>query len=247
MLPGRGNEEITMTAGTDRVAVAGETGATQVRALDVRAEESLSQAAYRRLRTEVVSGLLRPNERLIEADLSVRLGVSRTPVRDALMRLAADGLVDAGRRGWAVHEHTRDELVAIYETRAALEGYAAHLAALRATAQDLSAIEEALRLEERDDDIARSEAVASRNSEFHSVVFRTSRSPRLTKLIETNAEFYFNYRIASLYTSEELRRAFAGHYRLLEALRQRDPARAEAAVREHLREALDVMLAKGRW
>jgi len=215
--------------------------------LDVREGESFSHAAYRRLRREVVSGVLRPNERLVETEISHRLGISRTPVRDALMRLAADGLVDSGRRGWTVHEHTRDELVAIYEARAALEGYAAHLAALRATPGELDTMEEVLRSEVGDPGPRRSAAVADQNLQFHSVVFRSCRSPRLLHLIEANAEFYFNYRVASLYTAEELRQAYDGHRRLLAALRARDGQAAEAAVREHLYQALDVMLTKGRW
>lgn len=214
--------------------------------LDVRDGESFSQAAYRRLRRDVVSGVLRPNQRLVETGISQRLGISRTPVRDALMRLAADGLVDNDRRGWTVHEHNRDELVAIYETRAALEGYAARLAALRATPEELDTMEQVLKFE-ADLGPGRSEVVADQNLEFHSVMFRSCRNPRLLHLIETNAEFYFNFRIASLYTPDELRQAYEGHNRLLRALHARDAEAAEAAVREHLDQALNVMLHKGRW
>ena len=82
--------------------------------------DSLSEATYRRLRFDIVRGRLRPNERLIEAELADRLAVSRTPVRESLQRLAADGLVVSRRRGWVVYEHTPDEIREIYEIRSAL-------------------------------------------------------------------------------------------------------------------------------
>src|SRR5436190_22723903 len=94
---------------------------------------SLTEAIYEQLRSEIVRGQLRPNERLVEAEIAERLQVSRTPVRESLQRLAADGLVVSRRRGWVVYEHTIDQIRDIYETRIALEGYATRLAAERAT------------------------------------------------------------------------------------------------------------------
>lgn len=210
------------------------------------ANESLSQAVYRRLRTDIIQGVLRPNERLVETDLSVLFEVSRTPVRDALLRLEAEGLVDGGRRGWAVHEYDRDELVAIYETRAALEGAAARLAAVRATADELVAIGELLDAE-REELRSTSDQASRRNSQFHSMIFETCRNDRLTALIERNADFYFNYRVATLYTVEDLELLIASHYRLLDALKSRDGNAAQNAQIEHLLEALEILLKKGRW
>src|SRR5207344_499138 len=69
---------------------------------------SLTGVVYERLRSEIVRGELRPNERLIEAEIADRLKVSRTPVRESLQRLAADGLVVSRRRGWVVYEHSMD-------------------------------------------------------------------------------------------------------------------------------------------
>lgn len=210
-------------------------------------DESLSQAVYRRLRREIVSGILRPNERLVEVELGERLEVSRTPVRDALMRLASDGLVDSSKRGWTVHEYNREELIAIFETRAALEGAAARLAAVRATTAELTDIERVLRLEAEELNLEEPDATVVRNSEFHAVVFRTCRNPRLTDLIDRNAQFYFNYRIAPLYSSEELQDLLAGHQLLLDALRERNGAEAERIQTEHLFASLEVVLKRGHW
>src|SRR5690606_9984578 len=90
---------------------------------------------YDRLRGDIVHGVLRPNEPLIETELAEQLGVSRTPIRESLQRLASDGLIVYRRRRWYVYEHTADEIREMYEIRAAQEGYAARLAAERGTAE----------------------------------------------------------------------------------------------------------------
>jgi DNA-binding GntR family transcriptional regulator len=208
---------------------------------------SLSQVAYQRLRGEVISGVLRPNERLVELELSERLGMSRTPVRDALVRLATDGLISRGKRGWTVHEYTREELLRIYETRAALEGYAARLCALRASDEELAAMRLILDSAPDDVDGASPDFRVDQNEEFHSAVIRGCGNPRLIELIERNAEFYFNHRVVQMYTSDELQRSLDGHRELFAALEARDGDVAERVVREHLFESVSVLLTKGRW
>src|SRR2546430_2516572 len=94
---------------------------------------SRSDGVYVQLRRAIVQGQLRPKQRLVEAELAETLEVSRTPIREALQRLALDGLVSRHRRGWVVREHEADEIKDIYACRAALEGYAARLAAVAAS------------------------------------------------------------------------------------------------------------------
>jgi len=219
------------------------------RPAEARSVESrlLSQLAHQKLRHDVISGVLRPNQRLVEAELSEQLGMSRTPVRDALVRLATDGLIERGRHGWLVHEYNRDELVAIYEIRGALEGYAARLSAVRATEEELDAIERTLEQEGVEPNPADSDSSVDLNIEFHSVVVRGCGNPRLIELAERNAGFYFNLRVASTYTADEYQRSLDGHYRLLAALRAHDADTAERAMRDHISESINVLLTKGRW
>ena len=98
---------------------------------DATAGASLSADVYWQLRREIVRGELRPNQPLAEVDIAERLNVSRTPVRESMQRLAADGLVISRRRRWLVYEHSKQEIEEIYEVRLALEGYAARLASQR--------------------------------------------------------------------------------------------------------------------
>jgi DNA-binding GntR family transcriptional regulator len=173
--------------------------------------------------------------------------MSRTPVRDALVLLAVDGLVDRGKHGWTVHEYSREELVAIYEVRGALEGYAAHLSALRATEEELDVIERTLDLERGELDSANPDSSVNLNIEFHSMVVDCCANQRLIDLAARNAGFYFNFRVASMYTDDEYQRSIDDHYQLLAALQQHDGELAERTMREHIAESLNVLLTKGRW
>ncbi|MBO0788262.1 MAG: GntR family transcriptional regulator, partial [Actinobacteria bacterium] len=102
--------------------------------------QSLTSETCDRLRAEIIRGSIRPNERLVAADLAERLSISRTPVREALQLLEAEGLVVALKRGYMVREHTGTEIREIYEVRAALEGMSARLAAVRASGDAIAAI-----------------------------------------------------------------------------------------------------------
>lgn len=206
----------------------------------------LAAWVYEHLRTEIVQGRLRPNTRLVESAVASELQISRTPVREGLQRLASHGYVEMQRRGWVVREHTALEIQEIYETRAALEGYASRLAAGRATEEQL-------------DDIARThgaeggrllrisrQQLIEINDDFHNAIYEASGNRRLIDKIKRNRDFHFNYRIADLYTDEEIERSVRGHRVIMEALRARDGRRAELATRQHILESVPIILSRLR-
>jgi DNA-binding GntR family transcriptional regulator len=198
---------------------------------------------YERLRVDIVHGSLRPNQRLVEVELADRFGVSRTPVREALQRLVLEGLVRRDRGGWVVHEHSPEEIRAIYEVRAALEGYAAFLAATRADEDELRELdglypggEEAYALGPDDQ--------VELNERFHDGVIAAAGNAQLTELCSRNRQYYFNHRIASRYDDEETRRSIEGHRQILAAIGRGDAAAAEAHARDHVGYALAILLDK---
>jgi DNA-binding GntR family transcriptional regulator len=198
---------------------------------------------YGTVRAEIVHGALRPNQRLVEVDLAERLGVSRTPVRETLQRLVLDGLVRRERTGWVVHEHSPDEIRAIYEVRAALEGYAAFLAAGRATGDDLEALDALYPPGDAVLDLPPDEQVEL-NERFHDGVIAAAGNSRLAQLCGSGRHYYFNHRIARRYDAEETRRSIDGHRWILAALKRGDAQAAEAHAREHVDYALAIVLAK---
>jgi len=203
----------------------------------------LTDGLYERLRQAIVSGDLRPNQRLIEVELAQRLQVSRTPVREALQRLALDGLVLSHRRGWIVREHTAAEIEEIYECRMALEGYAARLAAERATPDQVAALEEILH-RGRDDLGPPKDWMVPVNDAFHNGVIEAAQNTMLADLCIRSRLYYFNSQIALLYTAEQAAESRRQHYGLVEAIRERDGGKAESLAREHVATALKVLIEK---
>lgn len=202
---------------------------------------SRADEVYQRLRWDIVHGVLRPNEPLSEPELSERLQVSRTPIRESLQRLAADGLIVLNRRRWRVYEHTAEEVREIYEVRACQEGYAARLACERASDDQLAAIGAArdAATEPREP----GERVSS-NDSFHDLINVAAGNQRLRRLIEDSRLYHFNRRVAALYTAEEYAVSSRQHSEIIDALLARDGDAAERLVRQHVATALEVVLAK---
>ena len=199
---------------------------------------------YEELRTAIVQGSIRPNERLIETDLAERLEVSRTPVRESLLRLAGDGLIMSHRRGWVVREHSPDEIRQVFEVRAALEGFAARLAAERATDEELATI---VTIHEDYIDSVRQTArgqLLEHNDAFHEAVILAAHNQLLGERIHANSQYYFIHRIAGFLSDEEVRNSIEGHGRLVDALNDRDPHRAESAARDAVFDGLAKVLAR---
>ena len=207
---------------------------------------TLSDEVYERLRDEIVKGLIRPNERLVELDLAERLGVSRTPVRESLKRLSAEGLIHGGRHHLVVREHAPEEIREIYESRAALEGYASRLAAMRATQGEIDTIGSFHETEVKKLVRSPREHIVDVNDRFHDAIIEAAHNARLLDLIRRNREFYFNYRIARMYTDPEAENSLEGHSAIFRAIESRNPDAAEEATRAHVMQALEVTLCKLR-
>jgi DNA-binding GntR family transcriptional regulator len=196
-------------------------------------------SVFETLRREIVAGELRPNSPLIELDLAERFEVSRTPVRESLQRLATAGLVVPRKRGWAVREFTTQEIRQNAEVRLALEGYAAGLAATRASAAQIAELkaihEQRLALRSSDEEMR-----VRTNREFHDAIMAASGNGRLTNAIYHSGQFYFNAPIARVATGDELTLGNADHELILSAIIQRNAEAAERAMRAHIKRTFAV-------
>ena len=207
---------------------------------------SSRDAAYEQIHGMIVSGTLVPGTPLSERGLSESLGIGRTPVREAIKALARDGLLEISpMRGTFVRQLSIDDLREIHETRLALEGMAAFLAAergltdeLRRCAADLLGIAE----EDRQGrlDVTRAQKVGWA---FHEAMFCAANNQRLH-------EFYRNLRVQNGlalqkvdgYDAERTRAAVQEHLHIYAAIEARQPAEAQRRVWEHLSRALQVRL-----
>jgi DNA-binding GntR family transcriptional regulator len=200
---------------------------------------NLADEVYRTLRDDILSGRLRPRDHLVELDLAERLRVSRTPVRESLQRLAADGLIVSRRRRWVVYEHTLTEIADIYEVRMALEGYAARLACQRAGAEQVAALQEFFA--SRPQRYQRFAAFAEFNTRFHALITDAANNPYFQRLAEANRFYTFNHQVAARYRDQDMAESDAQHEQILRAISRRDPDAAERVAREHVQLALQII------
>jgi DNA-binding GntR family transcriptional regulator len=204
----------------------------------------LADQAYAAVRGYIVEGALPPGTRLVEQKLTQSLGVSRTPLREALRRLEQDGLIERQRGGGLfVTELTDEGLKEIMGIRAVLEGYCARLAAERATEEQLAALQrahdDAAAAIERDD-LA---ALVAANTRFHDGIDAASRSPRCIAMISDIREWVLRYRSEALADTATRQRSFEQHVEMLGALRAREGRRVEQLMRDHIGELAERLLA----
>jgi DNA-binding GntR family transcriptional regulator len=204
---------------------------------------SLAQVVYAAVHHRIVTGGYRPNQRLVETDIAAELGASRTPVREALVQLVKDGLAVRSRQGLTVREFTLAEVREIYEVRAALEGYAARLAAERTTPEALADL--ALKLDHhaqnsRGEIVDRAKVVET-NAAFHNAVLAAADNDRLHAVATGNRSYFFNNEAAAVTSDDALGIALEEHQLIYDAIRNRDADRAEALVRGHVMAGLKVI------
>jgi DNA-binding GntR family transcriptional regulator len=191
----------------------------------------LADEVYRRLRDDILMGRLRPRDHLVEVDLATGLGVSRTPIRESLQRLAADGLIVSHRRRWVVYEHTLDEIKDMYEVRMALEGYAARLACLRATEEQVQALLDFFADRPREGD---GSSFIDFNTALHGMITEAANNVYFQRLADSNRFYSFANHLAMQYGAEDLAESNRQHEAILRGIARRDPDLAEREARRHV-------------
>lgn len=198
------------------------------------------QGAYLRLLGEIRNGTLIPGTRLRETDLAERLGISRTPVREAIRQLEADGLVThLPRHGATIRSLDHGEIVELYEMRAVLEGTAARLAARAASDIELA------ELAALNADMATASAgplAREVNRQFHRMLLEAARNRFLVKSMSALQKTLLILGPTTLADPARATTAVAEHAAVLTALQARDGAMAEAAMRCHVEAALAARL-----
>jgi DNA-binding GntR family transcriptional regulator len=205
-----------------------------------------SGTATEQVRRAIVEGRLAPGERLKEEELARELGISRTPVREALLILQAEGLVDAApNRGAVVRSHDADDLEDLYQLRALLEGYAARRAAATISEAAVAGLRASC---ERFESLIEGDVqeLVKENLLFHNVILDASRSRRVAELVRKVIELPLVYRSYIWYSVDQRRISAHYHRQIAIALEARDGERAELVMKEHVFEARDVLVARVR-
>ena len=204
------------------------------------ANATTADAVYRALRHGIVHGDLAPGERLRSDALASELRVSRTPVREALRKLEAEGLVAHSGSRLVVRALSEQDLTELFYVREALEGMAARLAAENATPSEIAELYELL--EDMAAVVRRGDAGAMRRltGEFHQSVCRSSHNGRLLQSLQTLLDHVRQMQTSTLYGEGRPAAALNEHRALVEAIAVRDADRAEQLAREHRRRTLEL-------
>jgi DNA-binding GntR family transcriptional regulator len=198
-----------------------------------------SDHAYRLIRAQILSGARAGGDWLREGDLAESLGVSRTPVREALRRLTAEGLVRyEHNRGVQVAAWTAADLGEIFSLRSVLEPWACRLAA---TARSVD-LDELDRLAHDMDATARGsevdvDRITELNNRFHRLILEGSNNRRLGSVVSSVVQVPVVSQTFSHYSDADLRRSLAHHHELIAALAAGDADWAESVMRSHVRAA----------
>ncbi|WP_424811633.1 GntR family transcriptional regulator [Roseococcus sp. YIM B11640] len=203
--------------------------------MDGQTQIGRGQEAYERVREAIRDGSLPPGVRLTETDLAARFGVSRTPIRQAIARLEAEGLLThEPRRGLSVTRHDHAQMVELYAMREILEGAAARLAAQHASEVELAAMEELVAREPAClGDAARLVEV---NQSLHGLLYLAAHNRYLLRSLE-QLSAAMSLLPSLLTRGGRAEEAHAEHRELLAALRARDGEAAEAVAQRHARSA----------
>ncbi len=199
-------------------------------------------AAYWAIRDALRTGVITPGDRLIELDLAAALGMSRTPIREALRRLEVERLIENGpRRGFVVPTATIEDLVEIFEIREVLEGLAARRAAQRMGPAEVAALAEAVGRMEQALDADDLTGLSEASARFHRLLRSGSKHGRLPALIALLGDSYRSLGALEL-APERVDAAVAEHRAIVAAISGHDGEAAERLTREHARHALQAQI-----
>lgn len=195
----------------------------------------LRDVVFNTLRQAILKGELRPGERLMEIQLAQRLGVSRTPVREAIRKLELEGLVlMVPRKGAEVAEITVKDLEDVLEVRAALEELAAKIACDHITDEQLQELKRAAGDFKKVLDTDDLTSCVQADMRFHEIIYNATDNARLLQILNNLREQMYRYRMEYLKDREMYPVLLREHETIREALGARDREKAGAAIRDHI-------------
>lgn len=198
----------------------------------------LREVVFESVRGAIISGVLKPGERLMEVQLAEKLGVSRTPIREAIRKLELEGLVIMmPRKGAYVADLSLKDITDVLEIRAALEGLASGLAALRITDEEIEELElialqfhKAIEADDFDN-------IVQKDIEFHDKIFKATRNEKLLQITNNLREQVQRFRLMYINKSNKSKDLAKEHYEIAEAISKRNIDVAEKIAKKHIENA----------
>ena len=195
----------------------------------------LRDVVFNTLRQAILKGELEPGERLMEIQLAERLGVSRTPIREAIRKLELEGLVlMIPRKGAEVAKISEKSLRDVLELRRSLEELAIELACQRMTEEEIDELEDAQRAFRKAVDSKDVLLMAETDEKYHEIIYQGTKNSRLVQILNNLREQMYRYRLEYIKDADKRQILLIEHDNILKAVRNRKVAEAKAAMREHI-------------
>lgn len=204
--------------------------------------------AYNFIKDAIILGKYGPGVRLGEETLAKELNISRTPIREAIKQLEAEGLVVPLKRGVGVRSFTKEDIKEIYDLRSLLESYAASQAAINRTEEDLTELEMANYLYEAaiqdhiENNLNSIRKIVSMNAKFHDAVVTAAKNRHLHFHISKVVVVPMVFRSFYWYSDFQLRQSLEVHKIIFGAIKNQEPERARIAMHEHIFQGRDNVL-----
>lgn len=203
--------------------------------LNMNAYLPLRDVVFHTLREAILRGELKPGERLMELQLAAKLGVSRTPIREAIRMLEQEGLaVTIPRKGAEVAKMTEKDMEDVLQVREALDELAATIACEQMTAEQLEVLKSTMREFEEYTKTGNVKKIAEADVKFHDIIYQATGNPKLVNILSNLREQMYRYRIEYLKDEKNYPVLIREHSEIVEGLMAKDKTKVTAAMHRHV-------------
>jgi DNA-binding GntR family transcriptional regulator len=218
---------------------------SKLNTLEIRNYKPLGEVVFEYLRESILNGELKPGERLMEINLAEQLGVSRTPVREAIRKLEKEKFVEMlPRKGAYVADLTAKDILDVLEMRIILEGFAAALAAERMTDEEISLLE--CSLKGFQDAVARQDrlVMVEKDNEFHDLIFQATKNNKLIEIVKDLHDQFQRFRLIYFNEFDNYIELQNWHNRIFTSIQERNTDEARIAAEKHVKLIMEIVV---RW
>ncbi len=196
----------------------------------------LREVIFNTLREAIIVGELRPGERLMEVQLADKMGVSRTPVREAIRKLELEGLVNmVPRKGAQVADLSVKDIMNVLEVRASLDGLATALSAQRITDDEIKELKHVLSQFINNVEKENLPGIIKKDVEFHDIIYRSSRNEKLIQISNNLREQVHRFRVIYLKDYISTKDIMNEHMEIYDAIASKDPQEALGLAQKHIK------------
>ena len=204
--------------------------------LHMNAYLPLRDVVFHTLREAILKGELKPGERLMELQLAAKLGVSRTPIREAIRMLEQEGLaVTIPRKGAEVAKMTEKDMQDVLQIREALDELAASVACERIKPEQLAELRQTMHAVEEAVETGEVKRIAEADVRFHDIIYQSTGNPRLENILNNLREQMYRYRVEYLKNEKNYPTLLEEHNAIVEGLSERDKGKVTAAMQKHVK------------